>query len=610
MPIPIGPGIGIGTITGDQAPHPEVFFADILNGELRRRWPALADTLAQKITARLGAANLIADGFTLYDIGVALDGSAPTLSLARSGNGDLIVSCTTGRCAVVASSTQPTVFGKWADPRLRFTFALSFSFAISLPTTTQGTLAVSPLRSLRILQPDIDSMSIITDIAFFVDDLVAFVRGRRFVEDLQDAIAQRDFAELVNGSFLTDALAPVNATLADLWRRGFWYLEAIVDTLDGAGELLALRMPEAPPGILSLALVARALERTGVIEGTVEWPKSLGRVLDPQAQLARASWASSSEFVADVAAAVQLATRPTTRATSVAAPHEVVVPAEDRGKTTVVLREATPLSVDTPLAASVGDLTDELRPLVTTEALGGSRPRLESLIGAPAISRQLREIVFGTDDLVVEASVQLPGEPGQLFGGTRVASHLAALWADDDETTCRRHYRLAQVAVGEPVTLSVKVAPGHRWVGADFAAAPHGWEGQVTLNPPSAATPPATKRTPSWTVPLEKVTSFPGGIEVMLNPQPLPPKEGLASAAIVDTEVKHRDIGGLLGSIGRTTLGRKSPLDGAELSPQPDITMKGVSVVAAALRRRNPTGDGAIEGIDFLLQPYQAPIVR
>jgi hypothetical protein len=441
--------------------------------------------------------------------------------VARAGNGDLIITCTAASCGIVASSTQPTVFGKWADPRVRLTFGLSFSFTIELPTTTGGTLKVSPLRTLRVLRPDFDSMSIITDIAFFVDDLVSFFRGSRFVEDIQKAIAGKDFAHLVNGKFLDDALVPVNAQLAQLWKAGYPYLDVLVDTLDGTGEFTTLSMPGAPSDQLTLALIGRGVDRTGIIEGTIEWPRTFGATTKgPTLSMLTSTWAEASLFSLDTVSALRAADAVRVE------PAPLVAPPEVEAAPPVIVREATSDVPMTPLAEKIGALALDEREITLRSALGGARTQLRKIVGTLEISQQLREIAFGTDDLKIEALMELPGEPGTFTGGTRVVSKLAALWTDDDETTFRRHFRLTDVATHTALRFRVSLGDGWRWTGKDFIAAPDGWSGLVAVTPLAAGEEPSKKPRASILVTAAKATAVAGIAEVALNPQPLPPKDG------------------------------------------------------------------------------------
>lgn len=615
MTIPIGAGIGIAKATAHGHPTPVTFFDGLISSAIAQNWPGHAAALTRQLTVELGKPGLIADGFNLYDIGVVID-KKPVIAIGRAQNGDLVITCTASSCGLVASSTQPTVAGKWADPRLRVTFGLSFSFSIDLPSTTGGALEVSPLQTLRVLRPDIDSMSLITDIAFFIDDVVGFFRGSRFVEDIQTAIAGNDFAKLVNGKFLGDALDPVNAALADLWAQGYPYLDVLVDTLDGTGELTSLSLAGAKPDELSLALIARGIDRSGVIEGTIEWPRTFGQTSkgNPYSAIAL-SWAQPAVFSLDTVSAVRM----TDDTSFLPEVQPFVVPPEHEGTVSVTVCESPVEVAETPLADRIAAIPLETRTSALTAALGGSRTRLRALVGDAEISRQLKEIAFGTDDLLVTAVMDLPGEPGMFTGGTKVVSQMTTLWRDDDETTYRRHYRLREVATDTSLRVQVALGDGWRWTGKTFVAAPDGWSGVVTVQPLGAGETPS-RRPRNWALNITKDAVFNGVTEVALNPQPLPPKDvDIASLnpqplpprwsqVLENAEIVTRRDGDVrIGGIKITD--RLKKVGGVKLEVDDSLDI-GRLHEALNPQRTSPSGKGITYGIDFRLIEYVPPVVR
>lgn len=629
MTLPIGTGIGLAKATGDGAPVPVDYLAGTFDALVQAAWPSAATTLATQLAQRLGAADLLHQGFTLYDLNIDI---SPQLSISasREDTGTVLLTCTTGRSRIAASSTQPTVLGEWADPRVSLGFGLSFTFPVRLPTSATGAVEVQALRSLQVLAPDIDSMSLVTDIAFFFDDVVAFFRGVRFVEQLQQLIAGTDFAALVDGRFLQDAIAPVNQKLKELADAGYWFLDTVVDVLDGTGTVLrGLRLDGAPPGVLSLALVARGYDRSGVVEGTISWPRSLGGTQDPTGAHLVAG-VTPYLLPAELTAAALLIEHPPD-APTVPAPA-LEVPSEHAGSVEVVERSAPEVGLDALTLQGFAPMSVPAGPTVLSRIAAGSVVELRSVLGDVEVARRLVEFARGADDLVVTVQTPKPGEPGMFAPPMAQAGELTALWADDDEQTCRRHYRVSEVPVDADLNLSVSVAAGKRWHGTDFFAQPSGWSGTVRVRP--AKKDVVTDRISQAVRERWSARESLGGIEASLNPQPLPPQESVAiSDAVRATEgldlqaartslegislegiavagASRRRFGKVTEGVEQDAFGGgvadRLATTGLKTSHDVDLTPR----VSDLLERTDPSGDGVVTGIDFELVKYVAPVVR
>lgn len=613
MTLPIGTGIGLAKATGDGAPEPVDYLAGTFDTLIQQAWPSVAPKLAAQLTQRLGAADLLHRGFTLYDLEITI---SPQLwiSATREDTGTVLLTCTTGRSRIVASSTQPTDFGKWADPRVSLGFGLSFTFPVQLPTSATGAVKILPLRSLKVLAPDIDSMSLVTDIAFFIDDVVAFFRGVRFVEQLQQLIAGTDFADLVNGRFLEDAIAPVNQKLKELADAGYWFLDSVVDVLDGSGtELRGLRLDGAPPGVLSLALVARGYDRSGIVEGTISWPRTLGGTEDPTR--ARLVAGVTPYLVStELTAAALLIEHPPEAPTAPAPTLEV--PPEHAGSVEVVERSAPAVDLDSATIAGLTPMGAAVRPNALAGIAAGAVVELRTVLGDREVSRRIIEFARGTDDLAVTVTTPMPGEPGMLAPPMAEVGELTALWEDDDEETCRRHYRVGAVPIDAPLTLRVSVAPGKRWHGTDFFAQPSGWSGTVQVHPAKKEAVPeriSQVARKGW---ISRAAL--GGIEVSLNPQPLPPKEtGTVSEVVratrgldltaARTSIEGSSVSPVATAATRTFGKAVRGVDLTKTVHEVDLTAPDF---AKLVERSNPTGPGVVTGIDFELVKYVAPVVR
>lgn len=607
MTLPIGLGFGILTQTAGASPVGVQFFENVIGRGIETFWPRAADVLTGQLHAQLDGRE-VASGFRLYDVGVLLSKDL-SCAVERTAGGDLLLTLTTGRCGVVASSTQPTAAGRWADPRVVITFGLSLSFTLHIPSTTQTGLRLSPLQTLRILQPDIDSRSVITDLAFFVDDVIALFRGVRFVEELQDLLARTDFASHVNGAFLDDALAPVNDALAALSEQGYWYLDALVDVLDGSRAAAGgtpLRVPGAPPQTLSLALVARGLDRSGVVEGTVSWPRALG---GPQLTVqGLASRIGTGAFSADVLSALRVAEPPF----HPLAP--VQIPADQAGAYTAMADVGETLvdapAGEEPLARGIRSLDVSTRGSVLADALAGSVTALGAVLGDARVSREVQEIRRGVDDLVVGAQASRPGVEGG-FGMNVPVGTLEALWEDDDETTFRRHYRLTGIPLDAPLLMQVEIGLGWRWSGKALVGVPDGW-----TSPPVVHRGADERQRPIVAIEAPRavgaVRAFSGGVEVALNPQPLPPKE----------VPRIRDLGPLRGrGADRIDVTHASPvlqgsvrkgsiLQGSVLRRPGDEVLIDPGRLSQIGRLSKDADASILRGVDLTLVEYKPPIVR
>lgn len=528
MTLPIGTGFGVLTRNGADSPEGVQFFENVIGQGIRTFWPSASATFARELQALLNGRE-VAAGFRLYDVGVLLSKDL-TCAIERTADGDLRLTLTTGRCGVVVSSTQPTVAGKWADPRVSLTFGLSMSFTLHIPSTTAEGLRLSPLQTLRILAPDIDSRSIITDLAFFLDDVLAFFRGVRIVEELQNQLARTDFAKTVNGSFLDKALVPVNAALRTLSDQGFWYLDALVDVLDGSRSLLGgtpMRVPGAPANTMSLALVARGLDRSGVVEGTITWPRALGgpkptlrtlvsRIGEARLAVDALDALRVAEPVFHPLPAVQV---PVDQATAYTAMPDI---ARRSDGTPEASREEIASTDEPSLVRGVRELATNERQIALTGALGGSVPALTGLVGLDPVVREATALRRGVDDLVVQAHATKPGPSGG-FGMNVPVGELDGLWADDDETTCRRSYRLTGVPVDTPLLVTVDLGRGYRWSEKTLAGVPDGWSSAPVVH--TGTDEKHRERPVRAHVTSAVVRQIGRGVEVALNPQPLPPKD-------------------------------------------------------------------------------------
>lgn len=633
MVVPVAGGIGLATRTGDVLDDAaRTYFPDLLRAAAQGAWSSYRLRLQQLLLGELGLGDRIAPGVTLYDLVVEV-AEQVDLQVERDDAGDLVLHLVTGGTYIEATSTTPTVLGSYADPRFSFAFGLDLDFRIDLPPTTQP-LTATGFTSVRVLSPVIDSHNLIGDLAFLVNDLLRFFAGVDLVRLLQQFIADTDFAPYVN-----DALAPLNAELTRLAAAGYWFLDAVVDVLDGSGSgLHGLSLPGAPAGRLDLLLTATGFDRSGAVEGVVSWPAALGDPTSaPPLDLAQAVEAlPASRLSAGTAAALQ-ADRTSSWTVSAV---------EDAPAAPAVL-EARPATsaADEALGSALAALDPSERAAAAQDLRSASAERFVTLVGGlerfAALQEEFRR---GRSDLVVTVTTAVGGTG--LFADQRQVGRTAQLWADDDAGTHRRRYLVVEVPLDVPLQVTCALAPGHRWRGgpSEVVCRPHGWTGSVTVHPPLQLGGVLSEvleqqvevrladrsRVFGTTAELEQrgiiiVSGRTYGDEVALNPQPLPPRlaDGIAvprqvTAATTESLVAAATAsrGASLGLRVRDALATGALVKGAALQDRrwgTDVVQIGEpfsEAAAAALMRNDPSGHGTARGIDFAVSEYVAPVVR
>lgn len=601
MTLPISGGIGLATTTDGGFPQPAGFFDDVLRSSADAAWAQRRPELEQQLKDFLGQGDLVHPGFTLYDITLHI---SPDLSysIERTAPGDLVVTVTTGGNYVEATSTQPTAAGDWADPRVSVAFGLTFSYVLDIPPVT-GAVSATGFSDVRVLDPVADSHNLIADIGFFLNDLISFFGGPNLLQAVEKVVSSMDFAPLIN-----DALAPVNAQLTALAAEGFWFLDVVVDALDGtSGTLHGLSVPGAPADRLEVLLLARAMDRSGIIEGEIHWPASLGRPMRPglfsdTIDLTRSATAVLVSTVRADAVAKLAESAMVQRPADIPAP----APASD---------PSTPApTLGSPLDTALGQLTDADRVQAVSELRQGVASRFVSLVGSSAATLALAEFVNGRSDFTVQATTPVGGTG--LVPDMKQVSHLAGLWAADDATTFRRRFRLVDVATGVPLTITAAVADRLEWHGStgDVVVVASGWRGTVTV----AKSEPVDHGRLVDELRTAKVSrgAISGlfgrthGEEVELNPQPLPPVEVQSRVSSVISATQDRTtVSDLTAARAQTSVSaiRHGGMFSDHIDQSADI---GHHIDVSQLVVEDPTGEGVVTAIDFTVQPFVAPVVR
>ncbi len=618
MAFPVGGGIGLASALGDAAPRAETYVPHVLDAAANEAWDEYRPRLVGFLTQRLGRGDLIAHGVSLYDIGIAL---SPDLSFTvdRAPDGDLLVDVTTMTNTITAHATQPTPLGSWADPAFRFSFGLTFTYRLRVPPLT-GPVTASSFESIRVLGADLEPDNFVADVLFVVDAIWAWLSGDDYVRMLEGFLGETDFAPYANR-----ALGPLNDRLTRLAADGYWFLESVVNQLDGGGGLHGLSLPGAPADTLEVLLTARGFDRSGVVEGEVTWPADYGHPTNSAVVVL--GRLRDADVVSSAAAAVlnrrvavaQIGIAPVAPA---GVAHGDILTGADHARTAV----SAPAD-QSPLAAALAALPPDATVSAAADLRAAVASRFVGLVGSAEFTRLQTEFLLGTSDLVVTARTHV--DKGAPFGTDLVVSRMAALWRDDDASTGRRHYRLVDVATDVPLTLTCDLADGYRFTGHDgkVTGVAHGWQGFVTVHPPAHLADLARLR-------VDALAGHASAVDqVALNPQPLPPKEvhdiahapravdvahplqhagGLDVARQVGDTVAHAVTRGetAAGAVADALRTRADASGGIahELTDEALHHHLGQDVVNAL--RQNPSGSGVVVGIDFVMEPDVPPVVR
>lgn len=656
MAVPIAGGVGLGSIRGAPtgAADPVSYFPTLMPDLGALVWSSLRDWALGNLSGFLGTGDLISKGVTLYGIDLRLPESAPALAVTPTAGGGLTFELTTEQCTIIATSTTPTVLGREFDPRFSLDFALQLRFVLDVPWKVDA-LQVRDVGVIRILEPRIDSQNLVADVLFVIDDIVAWCRTERFVRELERGLAAMDLSDALAGQ-----LAPLNDRLRALAADGYWHLDHWIDRLDGrptGTAPLSLAFGEAPRDRMDLVLVARGWQFDGVLEGMVTWDRALGA---PAHRATAARKGVETLPVGRVLASANLGT--------LAAAPEALIAASGKAEltepVTSLVAEAGPLAGGAlderrAVAGQRGEADDVTRSAVdafvgadtagraqlVADVRAGVATRVVELLGGTDRFRLVVESIRRTtDDLVLVFDLNLGGSPGSL-GEITWKNAVTTVWEDDDDQHHRRRFVAREVVTGERIDPQIRLAPTFVWAGgeaSEVVSLPDGWEGAVLVRPASERPPGVDARFEqvidvqvsgvsrriraselvdaglSEDVVSKAITS--GDLrssleQVLLNPQPLPPRESRReSVRSIDTDKLARRVDFTRG-MEKFRVGRGSDA-GAGDARVIDVSSIDAGKIAAGIERSGsrprsaPTGYGRVEGVDFRLAPAVDPVVR
>ena len=274
-----------GIASADSAQRKETWDRLLLIGA-QAAWDAAKDPLHDELQAAIGRADMIASGVSLYgiDLRLAKDVSLTRAAGASSTTGGIPLELRIGPNLLQATSTTPSVFGSYADPRFSVDFGVVVDFSLLVaPEHMSISLQIGAAHVTGADftgNPHFDSQNAVGDIMKFIGDtLIPWFGGPNYVAMLESLIGQRDFADALNR-----ALQPVNDRLGDLAKEGMGSIIALFpDAAAPAGlSPQALSLAGPPSDAAPLLIVAQPVLGDGIVEGSIHWPREAGAPsLDP-----------------------------------------------------------------------------------------------------------------------------------------------------------------------------------------------------------------------------------------------------------------------------------------------------------------------------------------
>lgn len=239
--------------------------------------------LTEVLRRELGKADRFAEGFTLYNLDIRLSTADPVQTVQRTAEGDVLIHVETGRSTIIATSTQPSFLGSYADPRFSIDFTVSFDLLLDIPPVT-GPVGGSQVLNLRLVAPHLDSQNFPGDVILAVAKAIVYFVTGGGVDSL--------ISQAANGALGADqvnvALQPLNDSLQQLLSSGHRYLtllagdpQDLMRQLGASAGQVGPQIGALPQQTQSMVLVCRQPDESGVIEGEISWPESAGEPMDP-----------------------------------------------------------------------------------------------------------------------------------------------------------------------------------------------------------------------------------------------------------------------------------------------------------------------------------------
>ncbi len=281
-------------VLSEQWPPPQHFKTEydqptIIRYMLNLSWDRATDDLCSAIKDQIGKPGAVMKGQTLYDITCSMASSDKTTLRIKDelANGDVQLEYYVPGNYLEFTSTQPTVAGKWADPRFSVTYDLDL-VAKLVVNGPPGLTADSATVYVR--NSNIDSHGVVADVVLDFAKALKATLGTDFKGMGEAAINSQ---KVSFKGLLQKQLDQVNALLKGFASQGYTQMYG---KLDG--------------GALRLFLVGKTFavptSGPGVIAGAIRWRKLDGHPQDAMAGcqtlkvqvLAAAGYVAPNQFAA------------------------------------------------------------------------------------------------------------------------------------------------------------------------------------------------------------------------------------------------------------------------------------------------------------------------
>ncbi len=276
----------------------------LISNALNKGWATYSGLLETAIKEQLGKGDLLADGFTFYDIDLHL--TQPLLTIDQlKGSGlpgdpyQVSLHVDLQNEGVTMTSTQPAV-GSWGDPRCHAEFDATLSMQLTI-SNTPGAAFSSPQTQpgseplAEITRFDFDSENFICDIPVDLAKMLGFKDFLTKLVSQHDGLVNKPLANAARG-MLTNTIADLNSTVAAYQRPEINY--AILRAWlvpQGAGKMVVLNLaPRAPlpdpsagqgamGGLLTVTAAGGVITKgtTGTVD-CARLPVTISRVTGPR----------------------------------------------------------------------------------------------------------------------------------------------------------------------------------------------------------------------------------------------------------------------------------------------------------------------------------------
>jgi hypothetical protein len=223
----------VGVVVQDE--YGRIYLADekvISDASFNQVWNRLRGPLCDAIRTQLGRGDLIASGVTLYDITCNLNPEEGMVTQI-AGTDEITVRLTLKNGYLEATSTTPTVFGSYADPRFSVSYDVNADVTISVPRSIQSLTVKSA--HIGISNAAVDSHNFVGDLIAVGSSISHFFGGPDYIAQVESVI---DSQRIGFDTPLTASLGSLNQTIQQMGAYGFPALKSVLSYKYASPDLL------------------------------------------------------------------------------------------------------------------------------------------------------------------------------------------------------------------------------------------------------------------------------------------------------------------------------------------------------------------------------------